>query len=90
MPTFTTETYGHLTPNYLRSEVDRLSFGGPAEPFQPEVSQVLGTRAARPGAEGPLAASLLQASGGKGEGPETDGGISPRIPGPSIGEEYGT
>src|SRR5262249_43659056 len=26
-PRITTEVYGHLAPNYLRAEVDRLSFG---------------------------------------------------------------
>jgi integrase len=31
-PRITTETYGHLEPNYLRSEIDRLRFGtAPAE-----------------------------------------------------------
>jgi len=74
-PRITTETYGHLSPNYLRAEVDRLSFGVPAEPLQMEAVTALGTLASQPEAEGPIAASLLQASGGKGEGPETDGGF---------------
>jgi hypothetical protein len=26
-PRITTETYGHLQPDYLRSEIDRLRFG---------------------------------------------------------------
>jgi integrase len=29
-PRLTTEVYGHLAPEYLRAEVDRLSFGAPA------------------------------------------------------------
>src|SRR6516162_4083939 len=28
-PRITTEVYGHLAPEYLRAEVDRLSFGDP-------------------------------------------------------------
>jgi hypothetical protein len=27
-PRLTTETYGHLEPNYLRQQIDRLSLGG--------------------------------------------------------------
>ena len=26
-PRLTTETYGHLVPDYLRAQIDRLSFG---------------------------------------------------------------
>jgi len=28
-PRLTTETYGHLVPDYLRAQIDRLSFGAP-------------------------------------------------------------
>ena len=35
-PRLTTEVYGHLAPDYLKGEVDRLSFGvtGLAEPVE--------------------------------------------------------
>jgi integrase len=31
-PRITTEVYGHLAPNYLRKEIDRLKFGGEVTP----------------------------------------------------------
>jgi integrase len=31
-PRITTETYGHLQPDYLRSEIDRLRFSAPRPP----------------------------------------------------------
>ena len=37
-PKLTTEVYGHLAPEYLRAEVDRLTFGPP--PAQPEPQKV--------------------------------------------------
>jgi hypothetical protein len=30
-PRLTTEVYGHLSTNYLKKEIERLSFGPPAE-----------------------------------------------------------
>src|SRR5712664_4549300 len=35
-PKLTTEIYGHLAPEYLRAEVDRLAFGPPAPQAQPQ------------------------------------------------------
>jgi excisionase family DNA binding protein len=35
-PRITTEVYGHLAPGYLRSEIDRLSFGPPPPGTQPD------------------------------------------------------
>ncbi len=34
-PKLTTEVYGHLAPEYLRAEVDRLTFGPPAPQTEP-------------------------------------------------------
>ena len=34
-PKLTTEVYGHLAPDYLRAEVDRLTFGISAPPMEP-------------------------------------------------------
>ena len=42
-PKITTEVYGHLAPEYLRAEVDRLTFGSftsPEEPAQAEAQVV--------------------------------------------------
>jgi hypothetical protein len=61
-PRITTETYGHLTPAYLRAEVERLSFGPPVEAAGAPASRAAGVLGAgQPGAT-PLAATLLQAS----------------------------
>jgi len=35
-PRITTEVYGHLAPEYLRAEVDRLQFGARPAPMEPE------------------------------------------------------
>jgi len=37
-PRLTTERYGHLAPNYLRAEVDRLTFGSFVPPLSPGAS----------------------------------------------------
>ena len=37
-PRLTTERYGHLAPNYLRAEVDRLRFTENSAPFVPPLS----------------------------------------------------
>jgi len=63
-PRITTETYGHLTPNYLRAEVDRLSFGLPLEVEAAPVRRSVGTLARGPQSAAPFAATLLQASQG--------------------------
>jgi integrase len=60
-PRITTQTYGHLTPNYLRAEVDRLSFGLPAESAKGQASTPAGAVALGPQGAAPFAASLLQA-----------------------------
>ena len=73
-PWITTEVYGHLAPEYLRAEIDRLRFfpeqeGAPAKPVQVEavmaVSAPLGPRvvqeAPRPQiATGPSIAKTLK------------------------------
>jgi integrase len=41
-PRITTEVYGHLVPDYLRAEIDRLSFGISPTPPASSGSQVLG------------------------------------------------
>ncbi len=50
-PRITTEVYGHLAPDYLRAEVDRLSFGAPPQHSLPAPKAA------------PLAAGLLLAPG---------------------------
>jgi integrase len=35
-PRLTTQTYGHLVPDYLRTQIDRLSFGPPVAPRRAE------------------------------------------------------
>ena len=65
-PRITTEVYGHLAPNYLRAEVDRLSFGAtpsPHERIAEEARQV-----ANSGQFVPLVSPIEQA-GQKNEGP---------------------
>ena len=39
-PRMTTETYGHLVPDYLRSQIDRLSFGPMIGPTDPSAASV--------------------------------------------------
>src|SRR3954467_13317109 len=61
-PRITTETYGHLQPDYLRSEIDRLRFGtAPANDLSNELQ--------------PSAANRYDVSPAKGRGgsPETVG-----------------
>ncbi len=65
-PRLTTEVYGHLAPEYLRAEVDRLSFGAPS----PEVAQ-----AANSTPFVPVVSPNCDASGRTAE----TGGISPTI-----------
>jgi hypothetical protein len=60
-PRITTEVYGHLSPNYLRAEVDRLSFGLPAGSGEQPGSRPAGAVALGPQGAAPFAASLLQA-----------------------------
>src|SRR5688572_23740845 len=48
-PRITTEVYGHLAPDYLRAEVDRLSFSVKPAPFVPAVSPSPAHHAKRPG-----------------------------------------
>ncbi len=86
-PRITVEVYGHLTPDYLRTEVDTLSFG-----LRPGPEREDSSRLAAAGAEGtsaasvlqapasePFAASLLQGPAGKSEGPGTIGGFPQRF-----------
>jgi integrase len=61
-PRITTETYGHLTPNYLRAEVDRLVFGLPVEAAGAPASRTAGALAAGQQGAAPFAATLLQTS----------------------------
>jgi len=89
-PKITAEIYGHLAPGYLRSEIDRLSFGPPPP---------LPTAAERPeahptsdgnfnGADPRLGAMVVQGPAGKGEGLGTDR-ISPVTPRPSSVRDTG-
>jgi len=72
-PRITVEVYGHLTPDYLRKEVDSLSLGLnplPAELADHQGSTSTGTGPAlhTDGAGAPLAASLLQGPARNDEG----------------------
>jgi len=59
-PKITTQVYGHLAPEYLRAEVDRLRLGGAVES---DTGPAAEPSAAAINADfDPLAASLLQAS----------------------------
>jgi hypothetical protein len=53
-PRITTEVYGHLVPDYLRAEIDRLSFGIVPPARASNDSQDLGA------VPDPLATSVLQ------------------------------
>jgi len=75
-PRITTETYGHLTPNYLRAEVDRLSFGLPAELAGGQDTRPAGAVALGPQEAAPFAASLLQAPNGASSTPGARGANS--------------
>lgn len=72
-PRITTEVYGHLSPNYLRAEVDRLSFGLPAGGAERQPSNPAAADLVAPEAQGaaPLAASLLQAPANDDAAPES-------------------
>ncbi len=76
-PRITAETYGHLAPDYLRSQVDRLAFGLKVRPAWTGAS--FAEAAAAPVAEAPLAATLLQGAARKSEGPKTGGEIPQRF-----------
>ena len=54
-PKLTTEVYGHLAPEYLRAEVDRLTFGSSAAPMEPTKAE------ARVPNRGPFVPVLSQA-----------------------------
>ncbi|WP_369406341.1 tyrosine-type recombinase/integrase [Archangium violaceum] len=60
-PRITTETYGHLSPSYLRAEVDRLSFMLPANLTGGQDTRPAGAVVVGPQGAAPVAASLLQA-----------------------------
>jgi integrase len=55
-PRITTEVYGHLAPNYLRDEIDRLRFHAPDEPKAPPLETVVpapfGPQVVHDGSEG--------------------------------------
>jgi integrase len=77
-PRITTEVYGHLAPDYLRAEVDRLTFGLPVESEPQQTSRAAGAVAMGAPKADPFAASLLQAPantngepGSKGEIPQS-------------------
>ncbi len=76
-PRITTETYGHLTPNYLRAEVDRLSFGIPADLTGGQGTRLVGAVAVGLRGAAPFAASLLQAPCGT-NGTPASGGANPQ------------
>ena len=86
-PRITSEVYGHLTPDYLRAEVDSLQLGLRPQlpgPSSVQVEEAAGTvavgqnvRRGPPGSA--LAASLLQEGAGKSEGPGTNGGFPQRF-----------
>jgi integrase len=59
-PRITTEVYGHLAPDYLKAEVDRLRFGA-APPMSPPAEPEAQVTAAVVNAE-PFAALVLQES----------------------------
>ena len=64
--------YGHLAPDYLRAEIDRLSFGTVTASQPPEAARAVANSTS-------FAASLLHEGPGEGERDETSG-ISPEIP----------
>jgi integrase len=66
-PRITTEVYGHLAPDYLRAEIDRLRFHAPEEREQQPVEAV---------ATAPLGPPVVQEAS---EGPRT---VNPSIPNP--------
>ena len=76
-PRITTETYGHLTPNYLRAEVDRLSFGLLADLAGGQDPRLAGAVVVRPQGAAPVAASLLQAPN-RATGTPVTGGANPQ------------
>ncbi|WP_420835473.1 tyrosine-type recombinase/integrase [Archangium gephyra] len=76
-PHITTETYGHLTPNYLRAEVDRLSFGLLAGLAGGQDPRLAGAVVVRPQGAAPVAASLLQARN-RASGTPVTGGANPQ------------
>ena len=84
-PKLTTEVYGHLAPEYLRAEVDRLSFGAPPP---------LPTRPAGAPREGgvvqssPFGARVVQDGETSKEEAEPPGD-SPRISAPSTARQAG-
>ncbi len=82
-PRTTTEIYGHLSPGYLRSEVDRLRFNPPtlSATTVPELVRI----SANSGPQGPYE---VQASAGKSEGPDA-AGKSPTTSGPSTMRDSG-
>lgn len=85
-PRITTEVYGHLASDYLRPEVDRLSFGfsPPAEQGAAEPA-IVAVGAVPP----PLGAQLGPSRHQEAERPEPHG-ESPGDSGHFLSEEYGT
>ncbi len=82
-PRITVEVYGHLTPDYLRQEVDSLNLGLRAQFASPQgapqdrapVAAAVGQAPISRLAAVPFAASLLQAPSGKSEGAGTTGRV---------------
>ncbi len=68
-PRITTETYGHLEPNYLRNEIDRLRFGtAPAESLSSDSHAVTSNRSQ-------LVTTLLPLGGNRPSEPSNDSEI---------------
>jgi integrase len=75
-PKLTTEVYGHLAPEYLRAEVDRLSFGVKPVECEVEVPAVAVVNAD----SSPIGAQAVRQPCGEEESPDSGGG-TPRTPG---------
>jgi len=65
-PKLTTEVYGHLAPEYLRAEVDRLTFGPSTAQAEPQKA------AARVENLAPFVPSLSPQRARKREGPDSE------------------
>jgi integrase len=77
-PRITTETYGHLEPNYLRNEIDRLRFGtAPAASLSSD-SQAVTSRSSQ------LVTTLLPFGGNRPSEPANDSEISEGISIPTL------
>ncbi len=94
-PKLTTEIYAHLAPEYLRAEVDRLSFGEavlatvPGAPPLDSVPPAAALRSGRAGEEGELVTRLLPESARRKKNAGTRGAEAQGMPASRLERETG-